>query len=86
MESARPAVVAKLAVILQAASLLLDYPRPASPEVTELVEAALAELPRSGARRQLDRFLSRWSELDAGTAARRTRSRRSTGLGAILLA
>ena len=53
------------AVILQAASLLLDYPSPASPEVTELIEAALAELPRSAARRQLDRFVSWWSELDA---------------------
>ena len=52
------------AVILQAASLLLDYPSPASPEVTELIEAALGELPRSAARRQLDRFLSWWSELD----------------------
>ncbi len=53
------------AVILQAASLLLDYPSPASPEVTELIEAALGELPRSGARRQLDRFLAWWNELDA---------------------
>jgi nitrate reductase molybdenum cofactor assembly chaperone NarJ/NarW len=53
------------AVILQVASLLLDYPSPASPEVTELIEAALAELPRSAARRQLERFVSWWSELDA---------------------
>ena len=50
---------------MQAASLLLDYPGPASPEVPELVEAALAELPRSAARRQLDRFLAWWNELDA---------------------
>ena len=53
------------AVVLQAASLLLDYPSPASPEVTELVEAALGELPRSAARLQLDRFLTWWDELDA---------------------
>ena len=53
------------AVILQAASLLLDYPSPASPEVTELIEAALGELPRSGARRQLDQFLAWWNALDA---------------------
>jgi nitrate reductase delta subunit len=52
-------------VILQAASLLLDYPGPGSGEVTELVEVALAELPRSGARRQLDRFLAWWNELGA---------------------
>ena len=52
------------AVVLQAASLLLDYPSPASPEVTELIEAALGELPRSAARRRLDRFLSWWNELD----------------------
>jgi nitrate reductase molybdenum cofactor assembly chaperone NarJ/NarW len=53
------------AVILQAASLLLDYPSPASPEVTELIEAALAELPCSAARRQLDHFFAWWSKLDA---------------------
>jgi nitrate reductase molybdenum cofactor assembly chaperone NarJ/NarW len=53
------------AVILQAASLLLDYPSPASPEVGELIEAALAELPPSAARRRLDRFLDWWRDLDA---------------------
>jgi nitrate reductase molybdenum cofactor assembly chaperone NarJ/NarW len=53
------------AVVLQAASLLLDYPDPAVPEVTGLIEAALAELPRAAARLQLDRFLAWWSELDA---------------------
>jgi nitrate reductase molybdenum cofactor assembly chaperone NarJ/NarW len=53
------------AVILHAASLLLDYPGPASAEVPALVEAALAELPSSAARRRLERFLSWWNELDA---------------------
>ena len=53
------------AVVLQAASLLLDYPSPASFEVTELIEAALEELPSSAARRQLDRFLAWWNKLDA---------------------
>jgi nitrate reductase molybdenum cofactor assembly chaperone NarJ/NarW len=53
------------AVVLQAASLLLDYPGPASFEVTELIEASLAELPRSAAQRQLDRFLCWWNGLEA---------------------
>ncbi len=53
-------------VVMQAASLLLDYPGPASAKVTELIEAALAELPpSSAARRQLKDFLSWWNELDA---------------------
>lgn len=65
-ESADTALVTPdaTAVVLQAASLLLDYPDPASPEMTELVAAALEELPQSTARRQLQRFLSWWSELD----------------------
>jgi nitrate reductase molybdenum cofactor assembly chaperone NarJ/NarW len=58
------------AVILQAASLLLDYPSPASPEVTELIEAALAELPRCAARRQLDHFLDWWNKIDAAQRER----------------
>ena len=63
--AAAPPAPDATAVVLQAASLLLDYPGPASAEVPELVEAALAELPRCAARRQLERFLSWWSELDA---------------------
>jgi nitrate reductase molybdenum cofactor assembly chaperone NarJ/NarW len=51
-------------VILQAASLLLDYPGPASREVTGLIPTALAELPLSTARRRLDRFLVWWNRLD----------------------
>jgi len=58
------------AVVLQAASLLLDYPDRAVPEVTELIEAALAELPRSAARRQLHRFLAWWGEFDAAERER----------------
>lgn len=51
------------AVIMQAASLLLDYPGAASTEVAGQVEAALVELPRSPARRRLDRFLPWWNGL-----------------------
>ena len=58
------------AVILQAASLLLDYPSPASPELTELIEAALGELPRNASRGQLDRFLAWWNGLDAAQRER----------------
>jgi len=68
-EAASPAPDAA-AVILQAASLLLDYPSPTSPEVTELAEAALEELPRTAARNRLDRFLSWWSELGAAERER----------------
>ncbi len=56
------------AVILQAASLLLDYP--GSPEVAGLIEAALEELPGSASRRQLDRFLAWWNGLDAAQRER----------------
>ena len=54
---------AATAVVLQAASLLLDYPGPASAEELALIEAALAELPRSPARRHLERFLAWWRGL-----------------------
>jgi nitrate reductase delta subunit len=54
------------AVVLQAASLLLNYPGPASAEQLELVAAALAELPRSPARRRLERFLAWWRDLGDG--------------------
>jgi nitrate reductase delta subunit len=54
------------AVILQTASLLLDYPGRASAEVLELVAAALAELPRSAPRRSLERFLAWWRGLSDG--------------------
>lgn len=51
------------AVVLQAASLLLDYPGAASAEVAGQVGAALVELPRSPARRRLERFLPWWNGL-----------------------
>jgi nitrate reductase delta subunit len=51
------------AVVLQAASLLLDHPGPSCAEDLTLVQAALAELPRSTARRRLERFLSWWCGL-----------------------
>jgi nitrate reductase delta subunit len=54
------------AVVLQAASLLLDYPGPASAEQLDLVAAALAELPRGPARRPLERFLVWWRGLSDG--------------------
>lgn len=51
------------AVVLQAASLLLDYPGPASDEDLGLVAAALAELPAGAPRRALERFISEWRRL-----------------------
>ena len=51
------------AVVLQAASLLLDYPGSASDEDLELVAAALAELPADAPRRDLERFVREWRGL-----------------------
>jgi len=58
------------AVVLQAASLLLDYPGPACGEDLALVEAALSEWPRSPARLELQRFLSWWRALSDGERER----------------
>ena len=59
------------AVVLQATSLLLDYPGPHCAEDLELVDAALGELPRSPARRRLERFLAWWRGLDAAEREQR---------------
>ncbi len=58
------------AVLLQAASLLLDYPGPGGAEDLALVEAALAEAPRSPARLKLQRFLSWWRAMSDGERER----------------
>jgi nitrate reductase delta subunit len=51
------------AVILQAASLLLDYPGGEAGEDGRLIAAALDELPAGPARTRLDEFLTWWLAL-----------------------
>jgi len=64
-------VPAATAVVLQAASLLLDYPsQVCAEEDVELIAAALAELPRSAAKRRLERFLDWWRRLTDGERER----------------
>ena len=55
-----------VAVTLQAASVLLSYPTPAAACDLGLVAAALAESPRAPGRRQLERFLAWYRDLDDG--------------------
>jgi nitrate reductase molybdenum cofactor assembly chaperone NarJ/NarW len=50
-------------VILMAASVVLDYPGPASGEDLELVAAALAGLPSTPARGHLEQFVAWWRTL-----------------------
>jgi nitrate reductase molybdenum cofactor assembly chaperone NarJ/NarW len=59
-----------MAVVLQAASLLLDYPGPSSDQDLALVQTALAELPRTAARRRLERFLAWWRDLSVAERER----------------
>ncbi len=58
------------AVILQAASLLLDYPGQSCDEDLAVVQAALAELAHDSARRRLERFLEWWLDLSAAERER----------------
>jgi nitrate reductase delta subunit len=51
------------AVILQAASLLLDYPGGEAGEDGRLIAAALGELPAGPVRTRLDEFLAWWLAL-----------------------